>query len=241
MVRNRHLIFPLLLTALLLVLVVQPQLVGLPKGSLVLSVLASLMQVAAIVVLAENRRLRVWAWVFGLPALIALWGRHYVDAASQESAMVVAHALQSIFLAVTAILILRYVMTHDITAHSVVAAICAYLMIGVVVGHACFIVETVEPDAFRTSDQLTAEMAKPDSRAALLMYYSFTTLTTTGYGDIVPNRPITRTLAWLEAATGQLYLAVLIAGVVSMRVNQKLAKGPAAGRAHGSHPENDRN
>ena len=95
----------------------------------------------------------------------------------------------------------------------------------------CFIVETLEPDAFRTSDELTAEITNPDARSALLMYYSFSTLTTTGYGDIVPNRPITRTMAWLEAATGQLYLVVLVAGLVSMRVNQKLA--PAAARSAG--------
>ena len=149
--------------------------------------------------------------------------------------MVWAHVMTAIFLAVTAVLILRFVMTHDITADSVVAAICAYLLIGVVIGHLCFIVETLNPGAFRASDELTAEIANPDSRAALLMYYSFSTLTTTGYGDIVPNRPMTRTMAWLEAATGQLYLAVLIAGVVSMRVSQKVAKGPTLGRSHPEH------
>ena len=155
MVQNSRTLFIFLLTALLLLLVLQPQVVAWPQGQLVLSLLATLLQVAAIVVLAEDRRLRVFAWVFGLTALLAIWGRHYVDASAQETAMVWAHGLTSIFLAVTAMLILRYVMTHDITANSIVAAICAYLLIGVVIGHLCFIVETLDPASYRSADNLS--------------------------------------------------------------------------------------
>jgi len=49
----------------------------------------------------------------------------------------------------------------------------------------------------------------------VLTYYSFVTLTTVGYGDISPLSPATRTLAWIEAITGQFYLAVIVAGLVS--------------------------
>ena len=50
----------------------------------------------------------------------------------------------------------------------------------------------------------------------VLTYYSFVTLTTVGYGDISPVSPATRTLAWMEAITGQFYLAVIVAGLVSV-------------------------
>ena len=93
MVRDNRSIFWVLLAALLLLLVVQPQMVAVPRGRLILSVLASLLQIAAILVLAENRKLRVFAWVFGLPTLIAIWSRHYVAEAAQETAMVWAHGL----------------------------------------------------------------------------------------------------------------------------------------------------
>ena len=49
-------------------------------------------------------------------------------------------------------------------------------------------------------------------------YYSFVTLTTLGYGDITPVRPIARNLAITEALTGQLYLAVMLARLVAMEV-----------------------
>jgi hypothetical protein len=50
------------------------------------------------------------------------------------------------------------------------------------------------------------------------MYYSFTTLTTLGYGDVVPTARVARMLAIGEALTGQLYLAVMIARLVAMQV-----------------------
>jgi voltage-gated potassium channel Kch len=50
------------------------------------------------------------------------------------------------------------------------------------------------------------------------LYYSYVTLTTVGYGDITPVRPIARTLAIAEALSGQLYLAVMIARLVAMEV-----------------------
>ena len=58
-----------------------------------------------------------------------------------------------------------------------------------------------------------------------MTYYSFVTLTTVGYGDISPVSPATRTLAWVEAITGQFYLAVIVAGLVSVMV----AKGKQEG------------
>jgi hypothetical protein len=50
------------------------------------------------------------------------------------------------------------------------------------------------------------------------MYYSFVTLTTLGYGDVTPVHPFARTLAYLEAVIGQLYVAVLVASLVGRHV-----------------------
>jgi hypothetical protein len=51
-----------------------------------------------------------------------------------------------------------------------------------------------------------------------LLYFSFTTLTTTGFGDITPAIPLTRTLAMFEALAGQLYLVITLARLVSLAV-----------------------
>ena len=55
-----------------------------------------------------------------------------------------------------------------------------------------------------------------------LSYYSFITLATVGYGDVTPITPLARTLAWMEAITGQFYLAILVAGLVGFKVTQAM-------------------
>jgi Ion channel len=53
-----------------------------------------------------------------------------------------------------------------------------------------------------------------------VFYLSFVTLTSTGYGDIVPVHPIARTLCILEAVIGQLYPATLLARIVTLEMRQ---------------------
>jgi hypothetical protein len=57
-----------------------------------------------------------------------------------------------------------------------------------------------------------------------LLYFSFTSLTTMGYGDITPVHPLARSLANLEALIGQLYPAILIARLVSMEIESSARK-----------------
>jgi hypothetical protein len=57
-----------------------------------------------------------------------------------------------------------------------------------------------------------------------VLYFSFVTLTTLGYGDVVPTSPVTRTLASLEAITGQLYLTVLVARLVGLHIAESLGQ-----------------
>ncbi|MCR4415511.1 MAG: potassium channel family protein, partial [Thermoguttaceae bacterium] len=69
--------------------------------------------------------------------------------------------------------------------------------------------------------------AGPDVAAArpapgVLSYFSFITLATVGYGDVTPTTSLARTLAWTEAITGQFYLAVLVAGLVGLKVTQAI-------------------
>jgi Ion channel len=72
------------------------------------------------------------------------------------------------------------------------------------------------PDAFVGLKQI-----KEDPTIAAMVYFSFTTLTTLGYGDIVPLHPYARGLANIEAMIGQLYPAILIARLVSLELGDR--------------------
>jgi Ion channel len=75
----------------------------------------------------------------------------------------------------------------------------------------------LSPTAFAA---LAAPTGGPDEFATML-YFSLTTLTTTGYGDIVPVDPFARSSANLESVIGQFYLAITIARLVTLEVEDR--------------------
>ena len=92
-------------------------------------------------------------------------------------------------------------------------AICIYLLLGVIWGTLFILLEIVSPGSFGGLD------AESQTRhSSQLFYFSFVTITTLGYGDITPELPLVRTLTYLEAIVGQMYIAVLIAGLVGTHI-----------------------
>ncbi len=106
-----------------------------------------------------------------------------------------------------------------ITAHRMMGGVAAYLLLGVIWAEAFALLEMVRPGAFQGP-----VVAADGSRAWL--YFSFVTLATVGYGDILPVHPVARSLATLEAVTGPLYLAILLARLVSLTVMSGQDKRP---------------
>lgn len=77
------------------------------------------------------------------------------------------------------------------------------------------------PQAFRLTEEFAGQ---PEALQRQWSYFSFITLTTTGYGDITPVHPVARLLVMLEALTGQLYLAITLARLVSLKVAHQKQK-----------------
>jgi Ion channel len=104
-----------------------------------------------------------------------------------------------------------------ITYHRVVGAVLLYLNIGLVfVAFYGFVALSV-PDAFTNLATRQGDFAI----AGNLIYFSFVTLTTTGYGDIAPLHPYARSLANIEAIIGQIYPATLLARLVTLELTNK--------------------
>jgi predicted membrane protein len=103
-----------------------------------------------------------------------------------------------------------------VTAHRIRGAIVLYLHLALIFTFLYAIVLFYAPDAFGQA------LATTDaSVGGKLLYFSFTTLTTVGYGDIVPVHPFARSLANLEAIIGQLYPATLLARVVTLQITAR--------------------
>jgi hypothetical protein len=101
----------------------------------------------------------------------------------------------------------------NITYHRIVGAILLYLIFGLTFVALFTFVGLIVPHSF-SGLSFEDNLALPTN----LIYFSFATLTTTGYGDIVPILPIARSLCNLESIIGQLYPATLLARLVSLEV-----------------------
>jgi voltage-gated potassium channel Kch len=96
---------------------------------------------------------------------------------------------------------------------AVVGALCGFLLILLVFRDVHGLIEALSPDAYRTVGPPFA--GRSDAMLlATFQYFSTITLTTVGFGDIVPVTPAARLVTGLEAMVGQLYLAVVIATLV---------------------------
>jgi voltage-gated potassium channel Kch len=108
---------------------------------------------------------------------------------------------------------LRFAMrAREVDSEHIYAALSAYLLVGVFFGLFYWVIEQIAPDTFNASAGFSRMSA---------MYFSFVTLATLGYGDIVPRSDVARGLTILEGVGGQLFLAVLVARLLSLYSREK--------------------
>ena len=106
-----------------------------------------------------------------------------------------------------------------IDANRLFGAISIYLLLGLIWSLLYVGIVEVDPNAFNGAKAGPWLEIIPD-----FIYFSFVSLTTLGYGDISPATPVSRFVVYLEAITGQLYLAIMIAGLVGIGISDRIVK-----------------
>ena len=203
-----------LFIALVVLIVIYP----LFEGILLLSVMLSAVLLTALYAVSANRRNRLIGLCLGLPYLLTLWiitlGYEHVVLS------VLGRGLGILFLGFTTWILLRHVMqAKRVESDVLYGAVSVYLLLGIVWALLYGVIETIQPGSFNVSPALTGDEAKAWDD---LVYYSFVTLTTLGYGDVAPLSPRVRSLAMLEAITGVFYVAILVARLVGLHLAQRL-------------------
>ena len=103
-----------------------------------------------------------------------------------------------------------------ITYHRVIGAVLLYLSVAVIFAALFTFVGSLVPEAFSGM-----KVENSPALASQVIYFSFATMTTTGYGDVSPVHPIVRSLCNLEAIFGQLYPATLLARLVTLELEHR--------------------
>lgn len=126
-----------------------------------------------------------------------------------EWTLIVSDAGYVVFLAIFLNYLFRSLFNEKkVTSDSIKGGICIYLLLGVLWGIIYRILEFCDPAAFAPKGEAVRN----------LFYFSYVTLTTVGYGDIVPASYLAQTLAFMEAVTGQIFLAVFIARLMGLHI-----------------------
>ncbi len=218
--------FLILLIAQVLLIVVAPLLQGLTIGRTILHVLTSGVLLAAILAVSQSRKLVVIAVLLAGPALIVTWLQQFIQTPVLSA---VGYTIEFVFFLYTTVRIVGEVFRRGtVTVDRLFGAICVYLLIGVTWSMLYGLIETAQPGSFRFNAS-TESLPGQDRDAHLtpnLMYYSFVTISTLGYGDIVPVSRAAQTMSWLEAIVGQLFLALLVARMVGLYIVEETRQHP---------------
>ena len=144
-------------------------------------------------------------------AIIAVFATIVDSTQESEALKLVVLADVFIFFILSIVLAARHMLdAGPITLNRVMGGVCIYVLLGMCWSIAYMFLLWGQPDSFKG-----AIVDQPDNPVYWdMLYFSFVTLTTLGYGDITPAEPIARALAYTEAMVGQLYIAILIGTMV---------------------------
>jgi ion channel len=202
------------LCVLILNILVSPFVDQFPGGLLVQTALMTLVFLSAL--LAIGGRLRtLLGVVLVAPALVGEWLSYWRP---DLTSSVVIRGGGLLFIGFVVLEFLRFILRAPRVDFEVLCAgIATYLMLGLLWSFAYILVDRLVPDSFIFTVGPVSSRSMNDFNA---LYFSFTTLSTIGYGDIIPVSGVARMLAMAEAVFGMFYVTLLIARLVSLYSSQ---------------------
>ncbi len=206
-----------LFTTLLAMIVLTPFIEGTHGGALTRNAINVFVMLSAVAAVGRSIVSFLSVLILALPALVLRW----LSASAGNAAFMDLALRFDVAVYATAIaLLLHYVFDREVmTSDRLWGAASAYLMIGLLWSFLFAIVDRSNPGSFAVRGTIEA-LPLHD-----LIYFSFSSLTTTGFGDIVPVGRVAKTAATLQVIIGQLFIAILIAKLVGVYPTVRREKG----------------
>jgi hypothetical protein len=208
--------FIYLLIALLLYTVLVPFLTKIIALRIFTDILLTAILLAGIYAARQRKRQFIIAIVLGIPLFMAVWADNFLKSTILTLIVTIGGSL---FFAYMIIIFLSFLFrAKEVTAETIYAAIVVYLFMGVLWSFSYRLLFSIDPTCF----QIALNQNRDPN--LIFVYFSFVTLTTLGYGDIIPLSDQAYALTILEAVVGQMYLAIMIARLVGMQISQSMGK-----------------
>ena len=203
--RHKH---SLLLTILTLLLLVSPMIDDAGAGGVLVSCLFSLLLIVGAFVVGRAQRDLAVVLLLSLPWLYLTW-LHPVWSGTLLDELA-GGLLAACTLYLAAVLLFGIVLAERVNHDIISGAIAVYLLMGIAWSVVFVLIEGLAPGSFSLGGEERGTIWSQ------LLYFSFATITTLGYGDVAPLTPVARVWAILEAVCGTMYLAVLISRLVGL-------------------------
>lgn len=206
---DRHSLF--LLISLLLFYLLAPFLEGHGLGELIMIFSLYILLVAAIVELSAKRALMRFSIPLVLVSMVFILTEHFRPSPLLK---IINFSLLALFFGFISVGLFIYLGRRgSITGGRIYASISLYLMLALFWFAIYNLINVLYPNSFLETGLGPSEITRIPR--ATFLYFSVVTLTTLGYGDIVPLSSVARMLAGLESATGVLYIAITVARLVA--------------------------
>jgi len=213
--KSRHYKFRYLTIAMLLWFILFPFLEGLKFGLVILNVLTSSIVFFGIYAVSQTRKTIFIALVLGLPWFVLSWIDILITRLP-EIIMIFSNLLLILFLAFTAIEILLFILkSKKISVDILFGTVCIYFLIGGTWSTVYILLEAIYPGSITNNISGVVNLSD-------LVYFSYITLTTLGYGEIIPMTAGARSLAIIEAIVGVMYIAIIISRLVGLFIAKSL-------------------
>jgi len=166
----------------------------------------------------------------GIPVLVGRWIPQY---STDIRVFLAIDILTAVFLLYITVMILNQVFTaRRVTLDTIAGAGCAYLLVGLAWAFVYRAMFVINPHSFVFASGSFAHIfedhARSEPQLMNFAYYSFATLTTTGFGDVTPAMGNSRAISVLEAVAGQFFIAILIARLVSLEIVHSASRDQAS-------------
>ncbi|HZR79099.1 MAG TPA: ion channel [Chthoniobacterales bacterium] len=203
-----------LLLCLVLIFIASPFVAPYYYGPAILNIIGAAVLLTATYAVSRRRSFLIFGLTVSIFSIVmTIW----LAATPSHSLVLISHGSLMVLIGFFAVAILSYVLGGGkVTWDKIYGAVCAYLLFGYAWTFSYSLIEEMQPGSFAFSS--TSMPHDLVGRVMQLRYFSFVTLATVGYGDIVPASAAARTTALLEAILGQFYLVALVGRLVGLHI-----------------------
>jgi hypothetical protein len=217
--------YMILLVVLVVAALVEPMLADWSERSRILfAMVAALINLGVLLAVFNER----WERCLAFSLLMGVWLSNIAHDSFlgwAPNAAIAYHCFALVFLGFAVAVILKRIFHQEaIRTDAVLGAFCGYLLAALAWGNAYGLVYLLSPGSFRVAESVAGRLGEWHLRRFYFGYFSITTLTSLGYGDITPIGTLVLWLSWIEVLFGQFYIAVVVAQLVGLRLAQAMKR-----------------